>query len=56
MASVQIVHQWADGDVTIVTATGKASYPQVMSELKVTAVDAFSDAVALLIVWQDAPK
>lgn len=48
MASVQIVQHWDDGTATIVTATGKTSFPQALAELRATAVAAFIETLDAL--------
>lgn len=48
MASVQIVQHWDDGTVTIITATGKTSFPQALAELRATAVAAFTETLDAL--------
>lgn len=45
MASVQIAQQWEDGTTTIITVTGKTSFPQALAELRATAIAAFTDVL-----------
>ena len=45
MASVQIAQQWEDGTTTIITVSGKTSFPQALAEMKMTAVAAFIDVL-----------
>ena len=48
MARVTVSYEFADGETIHVTATGKASYPDVMAELRATAVKGVLDALAEL--------
>jgi hypothetical protein len=46
MASVQIAHEWSDGETTKVTVAVATSFPDALDEARVTARQAFADAIA----------
>jgi hypothetical protein len=48
MASVKVEHTWADGETTTVTVAVAQSFPDCLDEARVTARQAFADAIALV--------
>lgn len=54
MARVTVTYEFADGERIHVTATGKASYPDVIAELRAQAVHGMRDALAEMRARVDA--
>ena len=55
MARVTVTYVFTDGETIHVTAAGKRSYPDAMSELRATAVKGLHDALAEVAAHQAAP-
>lgn len=52
MARVTVSYVFADGETIQVSATGKASYPDVINELRSAAVKGLHDALVELKAYQ----
>ena len=48
MATITVKSVFPDGETLTIQATGKTTYPDALSELKHTALDAYSEALALV--------
>ena len=46
MATVTVTHEWSDGETTKVTVSAPTAYPDLLDQLRVTARQAFADAIA----------
>lgn len=46
MATVTVTHEWSDGETTKVVVSAPTAYPDLLDQLRVTARQAFADAIA----------